>query len=57
MVELLEDEGIEADHYYRMTRNDLLLDNVDLIAFACKLLEPHLGPVSYALDWRTNHLP
>lgn len=37
---ILEDEGIEADYYYRMTRNDLLSDNVDLIAFACNLLEP-----------------
>jgi hypothetical protein len=37
---VLEDEGIEADHYYHMTRNDLLLGNVDLIAFACKLLGP-----------------
>jgi hypothetical protein len=37
---VLEDEGIEADHYYRMTRNDLLLGNVDLTAFACSLLDP-----------------
>jgi hypothetical protein len=36
---VLEDEGIEADHYYRMTRNDLLLNNVDLIAFACNQLK------------------
>jgi hypothetical protein len=37
---VLEDEGIEIDHYYRMTRNDVLSRNVDLVAFACNLLEP-----------------
>jgi hypothetical protein len=36
---VLEDEGIVADHYYRMTRNDVLSQNVDLIAFACNMLK------------------
>jgi len=36
---VLEDEGITADHYYRMTREDVLGGNAKLIEFACGLLE------------------
>lgn len=36
---VLEDEGITADHYYRMTRDDVLAGNVALLRFACGLLK------------------
>lgn len=36
--EPLEDLGVVPDEVYRMTRNDVLNHNVDLIAHACKIL-------------------
>lgn len=36
---VLEDEGIVADHYYRMTREDILSGNSALLRFACGLLK------------------
>lgn len=35
---VLEDEGMTADYYYKMTRTDLLSSNKDLLAFACARL-------------------
>jgi hypothetical protein len=45
---VLEDERIEANYYYRMTRNDVLSHNVDLIEFACS------PPIDFAVSeaWR-----
>ncbi|MER9223625.1 S41 family peptidase [Mesorhizobium sp. M0644] len=34
---VLEDEGIVADHYYRMSATDVLSGNADLISYACGL--------------------
>lgn len=40
---VLEDDGVTADHYYRMTRGDVLASNQDLIAFACALFSQPSG--------------
>jgi hypothetical protein len=38
---VLEDQGILADHYYKMTKRDLLEKNIDLIHYAVDLLGSH----------------
>ncbi|MER9070420.1 S41 family peptidase [Mesorhizobium sp. M0902] len=41
---VLEDEGIVADHYYRMSATDVLSGNADLISYACGLLSKPVTP-------------